>query len=176
MGKNPINSCGWTVPNASSMPISMLKCASHGSAWEAWPKCFARPFLRLSFPRHAQLFSWLQIFTSPSRDRPVFPLVRFTQKKKPIRDLEVYPISRHGFHQSDRKASVQLVSLSEANFLRTRAHRRHRYISMVAAACMVLYGYDASVFNTCQNSKNWVAFFGNPVCRPFQNSSLLIPC
>ncbi|PQE15250.1 sugar transporter protein [Rutstroemia sp. NJR-2017a WRK4] len=36
------------------------------------------------------------------------------------------------------------------------------YISMVAAACMVLYGYDASVFNACQNSKHWVAYFGKP--------------
>ncbi|CAD6447943.1 414d9e05-c0bc-4c03-9128-550565af3f5a [Sclerotinia trifoliorum] len=36
------------------------------------------------------------------------------------------------------------------------------YISMVAAACMVLYGYDASVFNACQNSKHWVAYFNKP--------------
>ncbi|TGO25273.1 hypothetical protein BPAE_0083g00050 [Botrytis paeoniae] len=36
------------------------------------------------------------------------------------------------------------------------------YISMVAAACMVLYGYDASVFNACQNSKHWVAYFDKP--------------
>lgn len=34
---------------------------------------------------------------------------------------------------------------------------------MVAAACMVLYGYDASVFNACQNSKHWVAYFDKPV-------------
>ena len=37
-----------------------------------------------------------------------------------------------------------------------------RYISFVAAACMVLYGYDASVFNACQNSKHWVAYFNTP--------------
>ncbi|KAI9756264.1 MAG: hypothetical protein M4579_003931 [Chaenotheca gracillima] len=36
------------------------------------------------------------------------------------------------------------------------------YISMVAAACMVLYGYDASVYNAVQGSKNWVAYFGDP--------------
>ena len=28
---------------------------------------------------------------------------------------------------------------------------------------MVLYGYDASVFNACQNSKHWVAYFDTPV-------------
>ena len=37
------------------------------------------------------------------------------------------------------------------------------YISMVAASCMVLYGYDASVFNALQGSKHWVAWFDNPV-------------
>lgn len=37
-----------------------------------------------------------------------------------------------------------------------------RYISLVAASCMVLYGYDASVFNALQNSKNWVAYYNNP--------------
>ncbi|KAL1962836.1 hypothetical protein VTN77DRAFT_9111 [Rasamsonia byssochlamydoides] len=36
------------------------------------------------------------------------------------------------------------------------------YISIVAAACMVLYGYDASVYNSVQGSKNWVAYFDNP--------------
>jgi len=36
------------------------------------------------------------------------------------------------------------------------------YISLVAASCMVLYGYDASVFNTVQGSKNWLAWFNNP--------------
>lgn len=36
------------------------------------------------------------------------------------------------------------------------------YISLVAASCMVLYGYDASVFNAVQGSKNWVAFFNHP--------------
>lgn len=36
------------------------------------------------------------------------------------------------------------------------------YISLVAASCMVLYGYDASVFNTVQGSKNWIAWFDTP--------------
>ncbi|KAI5361234.1 Putative major facilitator, sugar transporter, major facilitator superfamily [Septoria linicola] len=36
------------------------------------------------------------------------------------------------------------------------------YISLVAASCMVLYGYDASVYNAVQGSKNWVAYFNNP--------------
>ena len=34
-----------------------------------------------------------------------------------------------------------------------------RYISMVAAMCMVLYGYDASVYNSVQGSDNWLAYF-----------------
>ncbi|OQE41291.1 hypothetical protein PENCOP_c005G00169 [Penicillium coprophilum] len=36
------------------------------------------------------------------------------------------------------------------------------YISCVAASCMVLYGYDASVFNSVQGSKNWLAWMNNP--------------
>ncbi|KAL5342285.1 general substrate transporter [Aspergillus crustosus] len=36
------------------------------------------------------------------------------------------------------------------------------YLSLVAAACMVLYGYDASVYNSVQGSKNWVAYFDEP--------------
>ncbi|GAM33559.1 hypothetical protein TCE0_011r00538 [Talaromyces pinophilus] len=36
------------------------------------------------------------------------------------------------------------------------------YISIVAAACMVLYGYDASVFNSVQGSANWKAWFNHP--------------
>ncbi|KAF2196941.1 MFS sugar transporter-like protein [Delitschia confertaspora ATCC 74209] len=36
------------------------------------------------------------------------------------------------------------------------------YISLVAASCMVLYGYDASVFNAVQGSKHWVAYFNHP--------------
>ncbi|KAJ9138474.1 General substrate transporter [Pleurostoma richardsiae] len=33
------------------------------------------------------------------------------------------------------------------------------YISMVAAMCMVLYGYDASVFNSVQGSQHWLDWF-----------------
>ncbi|KAK7976762.1 hypothetical protein PG989_015225 [Apiospora arundinis] len=33
------------------------------------------------------------------------------------------------------------------------------YICMVAATCMVLYGYDASVFNAAQGSANWLNYF-----------------
>lgn len=36
------------------------------------------------------------------------------------------------------------------------------YISLVAASCMVLYGYDASVFNAVQGSDNWQAYFDHP--------------
>lgn len=34
------------------------------------------------------------------------------------------------------------------------------YISIVAAMCMVLYGYDASTFNSIQASDNWLNWFG----------------
>lgn len=37
-----------------------------------------------------------------------------------------------------------------------------RYVSLVAASCMVLYGYDASVFNALQNSEHWKAYFNKP--------------
>ncbi|OQE30823.1 hypothetical protein PENFLA_c002G00560 [Penicillium flavigenum] len=40
--------------------------------------------------------------------------------------------------------------------------RKRAYISCVAASCMVLYGYDASVFNSVQGSKNWLAWMNNP--------------
>lgn len=36
------------------------------------------------------------------------------------------------------------------------------YISLVAASCMVLYGYDASVYNAVLGSDNWMNWFGNP--------------
>ncbi|KAJ8111661.1 hypothetical protein OPT61_g5802 [Boeremia exigua] len=36
------------------------------------------------------------------------------------------------------------------------------YISLVAAGCMVLMGYDASVFNSVQVSPNWVDHFDHP--------------
>ncbi|EMD61434.1 hypothetical protein GGP41_004049 [Bipolaris sorokiniana] len=42
----------------------------------------------------------------------------------------------------------------------TRAY--NWYISLVAASCMVLYGYDASVFNALQNSDHWKAYFNKP--------------
>jgi MFS family permease len=34
-----------------------------------------------------------------------------------------------------------------------------RYVSLVAASCMVLYGYDASTFNAISGSKNWDKYF-----------------
>ncbi|KAK5121019.1 hypothetical protein LTR85_005803 [Meristemomyces frigidus] len=36
------------------------------------------------------------------------------------------------------------------------------YISLVAASCMVLYGYDASVYNAVLGSDHWLAYFNNP--------------
>ncbi|KAL8281040.1 hypothetical protein RQP46_006719 [Phenoliferia psychrophenolica] len=35
-------------------------------------------------------------------------------------------------------------------------------VCMVSATCMVLYGYDASVFNAVQGSKLWLAYFNEP--------------
>ncbi|KAJ5481286.1 hypothetical protein N7475_000098 [Penicillium sp. IBT 31633x] len=46
--------------------------------------------------------------------------------------------------------------------LMTRKRAYNWYISLVAASCMVLYGYDASVFNSVQGSKNWLAWMNNP--------------
>ncbi|TVY46111.1 Quinate permease [Lachnellula subtilissima] len=43
---------------------------------------------------------------------------------------------------------------------KTRAY--NWYISLVAASCMVLYGYDASVYNSVQGSKHWIAYFNDP--------------
>ncbi|KUJ07324.1 major facilitator superfamily transporter sugar [Mollisia scopiformis] len=34
--------------------------------------------------------------------------------------------------------------------------------AMVAAGCMVLYGYDAAVFNAVQANKHWLAWFNTP--------------
>ncbi|KAI9923478.1 hypothetical protein MW887_008639 [Aspergillus wentii] len=47
------------------------------------------------------------------------------------------------------------------NFLRSK-RAFNWYVSCVAAACMVLYGYDASVYNSVQGSANWVAYFNDP--------------
>ncbi|CAP92154.1 hypothetical protein E8E15_004817 [Penicillium rubens] len=46
--------------------------------------------------------------------------------------------------------------------LMSRKRAYNWYISCVAASCMVLYGYDASVFNSVQGSKNWLAWMNNP--------------
>ncbi|KAK9378574.1 general substrate transporter [Kockiozyma suomiensis] len=46
--------------------------------------------------------------------------------------------------------------------LPSRTRLSHRYISLVAACAMVLYGYDASVFNAVQGSDNWNNYYGNP--------------
>lgn len=55
----------------------------------------------------------------------------------------------------DPTAPVKMAIMS-----RQRAY--NWYISLVAASCMVLYGYDASVFNALQGSKHWVAYFNTP--------------
>ncbi|KAJ5135305.1 uncharacterized protein N7515_004583 [Penicillium bovifimosum] len=47
-------------------------------------------------------------------------------------------------------------------FSMTRKRAYNWYISLVAASCMVLYGYDASVFNSVQGSKNWLSWMNNP--------------
>ncbi|GAB7348493.1 hypothetical protein MBLNU459_g6899t1 [Dothideomycetes sp. NU459] len=44
----------------------------------------------------------------------------------------------------------------------TKSRQYNWYISLVAASCMVLYGYDASVYNAVQGSKNWIAYFNHP--------------
>lgn len=36
------------------------------------------------------------------------------------------------------------------------------YAAMVAAGCMVLYGYDAAVFNAVQKNKQWLHWFNTP--------------
>jgi hypothetical protein len=36
---------------------------------------------------------------------------------------------------------------------------------MVAAGCMVLYGYDAAVFNAVQKNAHWLDHFNKPVSR-----------
>jgi hypothetical protein len=54
---------------------------------------------------------------------------------------------------------------------KTRAY--NWYISLVAAACMVLYGYDASVYNSVQGSDHWVQWFNDPVSFPFDLAILL---
>lgn len=36
----------------------------------------------------------------------------------------------------------------------------YRYISIVAAMVMVLYGFDAGVYNAVQNSANWANWYG----------------
>ncbi|KAJ5804667.1 uncharacterized protein N7518_000970 [Penicillium psychrosexuale] len=47
-------------------------------------------------------------------------------------------------------------------FSMTRKRAYNWYISCIAASCMVLYGYDASVFNSVQGSKNWLAWMNHP--------------
>ena len=44
---------------------------------------------------------------------------------------------------------------------------------MVAASCMVLYGYDASVFNTVQVSTNWLEWFNFDVKKPVRKRDVV---
>ena len=46
---------------------------------------------------------------------------------------------------------------------KTDSYGKNRYIAMVAAGCMVLYGYDAAVFNAVQKNDHWLAHFDKPV-------------
>ena len=36
------------------------------------------------------------------------------------------------------------------------------YVALAAAGCMILMGYDASVFNSVQVSPHWIAHFNEP--------------
>lgn len=63
------------------------------------------------------------------------------------------------YNNHSRKTTAIMGKFSMS---KTRAY--NWYISLVAASCMVLYGYDASVFNAVQGSKHWVAYFDKPVC------------
>ncbi|CAI6093258.1 unnamed protein product [Clonostachys chloroleuca] len=47
------------------------------------------------------------------------------------------------------------------------------YISVVAALCMVLYGYDASVFNSIQGSDNWLDYVDLDVNKNSQMLGLI---
>jgi hypothetical protein len=51
----------------------------------------------------------------------------------------------------------------EKSFLISLANVIGRYAAMVAAGCMVLYGFDAAIFNNVQVNKQWLAWFNNPV-------------
>ncbi|THX43547.1 general substrate transporter [Aureobasidium pullulans] len=57
-------------------------------------------------------------------------------------------------------AAFTTATMGKFSMSKTRAY--NWYISLVAASCMVLYGYDASVFNAVQGSKHWVAYFDKP--------------
>ncbi|KAF2667783.1 sugar transporter [Microthyrium microscopicum] len=46
------------------------------------------------------------------------------------------------------------------------------YISLVAASCMVLYGYDASTFNAISGSDNWNAYFDDIIHKPNQYGAI----
>lgn len=82
--------------------------------------------------------------------------------------------------------SHQSLSLTESRSLSTftlltsftmarNARLMNWVYALVAAACMILYGYDASVYNAVQGSKNWVAWANKPVCFTFVVSSISIP-
>jgi MFS family permease len=68
-------------------------------------------------------------------------------------------------HLEDEKCSLSVDdkhTLTMSRFSMTPRRAYNWYISLVAASCMVLYGYDASVYNAVQGSKHWVAYFNTP--------------
>ncbi|KAH6669473.1 major facilitator superfamily transporter sugar [Halenospora varia] len=44
----------------------------------------------------------------------------------------------------------------------TKSRVYNWYIALLAAGCMVLYGYDAAVFNAVQTNKHWLDWFNTP--------------
>ncbi|KAK8196627.1 hypothetical protein M8818_006792 [Zalaria obscura] len=67
----------------------------------------------------------------------------------------IYTYSSTIFPQAKTTAIMGRMSM-------TNKRAYNWYISLVAASCMVLYGYDASVYNAVQGSKHWVAYFNDP--------------
>lgn len=67
-------------------------------------------------------------------------------------------------HGTKQAVDVQLVRPTELIEPKSLLNWWFRYISLVGACCMMLMGYDSSVYNSVQGSNNWRAYFNNPVC------------
>lgn len=135
-----------------------------------------RSFFKLYLPPHLiTIFAHLQsIWNCSAVSQLAFSKSYRLCAKESVRPREAssFATPRTWFLQREFITGEKACDRSMSDWLTPSS----RYISLVAAMCMVLYGYDASVFNSLQGSNNWLAYFDlDPVSRQMTRLTILVP-